>query len=342
MRADHFVFKKRCYHLVRIGLGSVFVFSGMVKAFDLDSFSAVIQAFAVLPLEWCSPAAAGICFLELIFGAGLVLDIKAGLAGIFGLLVLFIIVLGHAVIMGYDIDCGCFGANDPETKAFSSLKISIARDIFMIFLVVYLYVWRFKNNHRHHSFTQIIKRSKLKMKSTQSILFIALMFLVVLCSAFSAHASLLGPDKFEQEVEKEKAGVKLVREVQRGGYDVVTAAELNTWIQEKKSMVIVDTMPYEDSFKKNHIPGAVQFLFPIPEMAKWDTSQTAGKTMEDFQALLGGDKDKVIVIYCGFVKCTRSHNGAAWAKKLGYKNVYRFSGGIFAWKGAKYAVDTED
>jgi rhodanese-related sulfurtransferase len=36
------------------------------------------------------------------------------------------------------------------------------------------------------------------------------------------------------------------------------------------------------------------------------------------------------------VKCTRSHNGAVWAKKLGYKNVYRFSGGIFAWKGAGF------
>jgi len=44
------------------------------------------------------------------------------------------------------------------------------------------------------------------------------------------------------------------------------------------------------------------------------------------------------VIYCGFVKCTRRHNGVAWAKKLGYKNVYRYPGGIFAWKGAEYPV----
>jgi rhodanese-related sulfurtransferase len=44
------------------------------------------------------------------------------------------------------------------------------------------------------------------------------------------------------------------------------------------------------------------------------------------------------VIYCGFVKCTRSHNGAAWAVRNGYTNVYRYPGGIFAWKGAKYPV----
>jgi rhodanese-related sulfurtransferase len=104
-------------------------------------------------------------------------------------------------------------------------------------------------------------------------------------------------------------------------------------------MVIVDTMPYEASYKKEHVPGAHQFLFPIPEMDAWDTKETDGKTQEDFVDLLGPDKDKPLVIYCGFVKCTRSHNGAAWAVKLGYTKVYRYSGGVFAWKGAKYPVE---
>ena len=73
-------------------------------------------------------------------------------------------------------------------------------------------------------------------------------------------------------------------------------------------------------------------------MAAWDTKETAGKTSADYEALLGGDKDRTIVVYCGFVKCTRSHNGAVWAKKLGYKNVYRFAGGIYAWKGMEYPI----
>lgn len=147
--------------------------------------------------------------------------------------------------------------------------------------------------------------------------------------------------KFKQEVEKEQGAVKLVREVQRGGYDVVTTAELKKWMDEKKDMVIVDTMPYEASYKKAHVPGALQFLFPIPDMNDWDLKETAQKTREDYENLLGQDKDKVIVIYCGFVKCTRSHNGAVWAKKLGYKNVYRFSGGIYAWKGAGFDSESE-
>jgi rhodanese-related sulfurtransferase len=146
-------------------------------------------------------------------------------------------------------------------------------------------------------------------------------------------------DKFEKEVEKEAGAVKLVREVRRGGYDVVTTEELKKWIDSGKDMLIVDTMPYENSYKKQHVPGAVQFLFPIPDMKEWDTKETGGKSLEDLKKLLGGDKEKPIVIYCGFVKCTRSHNGAAWAVKLGYKNVYRYPGGIFAWKGADFPVE---
>ncbi len=157
----------------------------------------------------------------------------------------------------------------------------------------------------------------------------------------SASAFAFGTDKFKQELEKEQGAVKLLREVQQGGYGVVTTEELKGMIDAKKDILIIDTMPYVDSYKKNHIPGAKQFLFPIAEMQEWDMKETDGKTVEDFEALLGPDKDRTIVVYCGFVKCTRSHNGAVWAKKLGYTNVFRQPGGIFAWKGAGYPVDSE-
>jgi len=149
----------------------------------------------------------------------------------------------------------------------------------------------------------------------------------------------MAKNKFEREVEKEAGAVKLVHEVERGGYKVIKTDELKQWIDSKKNMVIVDTMPYADSYKKGHVPGAKQFLFPVPEMNEWDNKETDGKTPADFEALLGTDKNKTVVIYCGFVKCTRSHNGASWAEKLGYKNVYRYPGGIFAWKGAGYPME---
>jgi thiosulfate/3-mercaptopyruvate sulfurtransferase len=151
---------------------------------------------------------------------------------------------------------------------------------------------------------------------------------------------VMAKNKFEQEVDNETLAVGLVRQVQKGGYDVVTTEELKGWLDAGKNVLIIDTMPYEQSYKKQHVPGAKQFLFPIPDMEVWDVKETDGKTQEDFIALLGPDKEKTIVIYCGFVKCTRSHNGAVWAKKLGYKNVYRYPGGIFAWKGAGYPTES--
>lgn len=173
------------------------------------------------------------------------------------------------------------------------------------------------------------------MKKMKAIVCASLAVLFV----FASWMPVLAKDKFEEEVDLEKVAVDLVRQVQKGGYDVVTTTELKGWMDANKDMLIIDTMPYEDSYKKQHVPGAKQFLFPIPDMIEvWDVKETDGKTQEDFIALLGPDKEKTIVIYCGFVKCTRSHNGAIWAKKLGYKNVYRYPGGIFAWKGANFPV----
>ena len=137
-----------------------------------------------------------------------------------------------------------------------------------------------------------------------------------------------------KELETEKTAVNLVQEVARGGYQVIPAATLKEWLDEKKPMLIIDTMPLEDSYKKQHLSGAVQFEFPIPEVKEMDEAAKA-----KFEQVLGPDKDRTLVFYCGFTKCTRSHNGAMWAVKLGYKNVYRYPGGIKAWMEAAYPVE---
>ena len=138
----------------------------------------------------------------------------------------------------------------------------------------------------------------------------------------------------DKELDIEKIAVKFEREVERGGYRVITTQELKSWLDQKKDMLIVDTMP-PDNFRKQHIPGAVNFeIQKLPEL-----TQMSDKMRVDFEKLLGPDKDRTIVFYCGFTDCERSHNAAMWAIKFGYKNVYRQPGGIKGWLEAGYPVE---
>jgi len=53
-------------------------------------------------------------------------------------------------------------------------------------------------------------------------------------------------------------------------------------------------------------------------------------------------KDKLIVVYCGFVKCKRSHAAADYLVKNGYTKVYRYPGGISAWGDAELPFEGTD
>lgn len=138
----------------------------------------------------------------------------------------------------------------------------------------------------------------------------------------------------DKNLTNEKLAVTFSREVARGGYKIVTTQELKGWMDGKKDLLIVDTMPYEDSYRKQHIPGALNMEFPIPEMTQLDE-----KTRVALEKLLGPNKERPVVFYCGFTECTRSHNAAMWAVKFGYNNVYRHPGGIKAWMEAEYPVE---
>ena len=96
------------------------------------------------------------------------------------------------------------------------------------------------------------------IKTTLTMAFLAILVLGMVQTAYALK------DKFEKEVDKEQDAVKLVREVQRGGYDIIKTDELKKMIDDGKDILIIDTMPYEKSYKKSHIPGAK--LIPIGEL----------------------------------------------------------------------------
>ena len=48
-------------------------------------------------------------------------------------------VLGYGIWMGLDVDCGCFGPEDPEAEAFHGLRLSLFRDLVMMAGVIFIY-----------------------------------------------------------------------------------------------------------------------------------------------------------------------------------------------------------
>jgi uncharacterized membrane protein YphA (DoxX/SURF4 family) len=130
------------YRLCRWMLGVIFIYAGGTKLLEPEIFAVLIEAYGIVPEGLLMPVAIGLPLLEVIAGIGLLFDIHGSLAMITGLLVLFVVVLGYGIWMGLDVDCGCFGPEDPEAKAFHGLRLSLFRDLLMIAGVFFIYGWR--------------------------------------------------------------------------------------------------------------------------------------------------------------------------------------------------------
>jgi hypothetical protein len=130
------------YRLCRWTLGGTFIYAGGTKLLEPEIFAVLIEAYGIVPENLLMPVAIGLPLLEVIAGIGLLLDIRGSLALIAGLLVLFMVVLGYGLWMGLDVDCGCFGPEDPEAEAFHGLRLSLYRDLAMMAGVFFIYGWR--------------------------------------------------------------------------------------------------------------------------------------------------------------------------------------------------------
>jgi uncharacterized membrane protein YphA (DoxX/SURF4 family) len=128
------------YRIVRFGLGVVFVWAGLVKLADPESFAEIISVYGLVPQALLAPVAIGLPALEFLAGLGLILDVRGSLAVIFGLLTMFVFVLWFGVLKDLDIECGCFSS--AEIKEQGALRIAMYRDIAMMAAAAYLFWWR--------------------------------------------------------------------------------------------------------------------------------------------------------------------------------------------------------
>ncbi len=96
------------YITVRLILGSVFVYAGVVKILDPKAFASIISQYGLVPESLLVPVAIGLPLVEILAGLGLIFNIRGSLPTIFGLLVMFIFVLWYGILQELNIDCGCF------------------------------------------------------------------------------------------------------------------------------------------------------------------------------------------------------------------------------------------
>ena len=142
-----------------------------------------------------------------------------------------------------------------------------------------------------------------------------------------------GTEFITDETVVEDAAIALVRDRREGHYALWDVDKVKEKIDNKADIVIIDTMPADFYNGKGHIPTAKNAETPL----KGDEFTKAQK-----KALLkaaGKDKSKTIVVYCGFVKCTRSHVAAKYLKDKGYEHVVRIPGGSAAWEDAGFTFE---
>lgn len=132
---------------VRWVLAGIFVYSGSVKLVNPSRFAEIISGFGLLPDALIYPLAVLLPVIELVAGIGLVFALRGSLPAIAVMLVMFIAVLLYGIHLGLDIDCGCFGPEDPE-QAYKGLKAALARDAVMMVAVLFVYWNRGRTRRR--------------------------------------------------------------------------------------------------------------------------------------------------------------------------------------------------
>ncbi|MCP3923211.1 MAG: DoxX family membrane protein [Desulfobacterales bacterium] len=143
--------------LLRIIIGIAFIYSGGIKLLDLESFAATIEAFGLVPELFSYPLGIMLPLIEVIAGTGLIVGNKESLYTITSLLFLFLCVLIYGILKGIDVDCGCYGPNDPVSTSLSSLKTSLVRDLIMISCILFMFYYRFSEKRE---FMKILKEEK--------------------------------------------------------------------------------------------------------------------------------------------------------------------------------------
>lgn len=138
-----FIYGNAATMVLRVALGAMFLFSGMMKALDPESFARIIALYDLLPSALVPYAAIVIPYLELVLGLAFVVGYKIKGASILSVLLMIVFSAGIAVNLyrGNNFECGCFELHRLGLGLEERISYAlVARDLLLMICFIVLFV----------------------------------------------------------------------------------------------------------------------------------------------------------------------------------------------------------
>jgi uncharacterized membrane protein YphA (DoxX/SURF4 family) len=111
--------------ILRLGLGGLFIFTGVLKLADPNAFATEIHNYQLFP-ALAPLLAATLPVVEIVVGAAIVAGprpwVRAGALASGALMLVFTIAVSSALTRGINISCGCFGAGSGTITLITVLR----------------------------------------------------------------------------------------------------------------------------------------------------------------------------------------------------------------------------
>ena len=127
--------------LMRLVLGGIFFWAGIVKIPNLELFSYTVRAYNLLPEFLILPVAILVPWLECVIGLCLVVGFWTHASTLIAssLLITFASALGTKIYQGVNMSCGCFGFGTER----GSLEWILSQDVLLLSFALVLF-WKQK------------------------------------------------------------------------------------------------------------------------------------------------------------------------------------------------------
>lgn len=119
-------------------------------------------------------------------------------------------------------------------------------------------------------------------------------------------------------------------EESRENLDIIDSHTLNSMIEKKEDMVIIDVNDKEDVEQRGMVDGAINVSLGTLYYKADD------KVPEDFKDNRIQDRNKKVVVTCGLGLCAAI--GGKVLKDMGFKDVVLLDGGVTKWKEDGYEL----